>query len=277
MHSHIDMKPLSLAPLAFAALLAVPAALRAQDSTSGKIGGVQHSADAGKKKGGGGSGGDEDQGEGGGGWGWGVARVFLFGVFPSDTGQGYQHYPYAGSGPYVRRDVTDGRWYAVVSATYFADDQSTLRANHFAVEWAGGFIRREIEFSSYREPLATRTDHLQMFRLSFTAVPPLGDVGYLKIGGGVQAVTLGSDAATGPEFEAGVQLFPRRPFGLGATARVAPLTWNGGEVFGVGFVDLAANGSVFVGPVELQAGYRWTRIGISAPFRGPTLGMRVWF
>jgi hypothetical protein len=198
-------------------------------------------------------------------------------VFPSDTGQGYQSYPYARSGPYVRRDVTDGRWFAVVSATYFVDDQSSLRADHFAMEWAGGFIRREIEFSSYWEPLATRTDHLQMFRLSFTAVPPLGDVGYLKIGGGVQVVTVGTDAATGPEFEVGVQLFPRRPFGLGATARAAPMTWSGGPEWGVGFVDLAANGSVFVGPVEIQAGYRWTRIGVGAPFRGPTLGMRVWF
>jgi len=275
MHSHDGMRLLSVAPFALAALLAAPAALRAQDSTSGKIGGVQHSADAGKKKGGGGGGGDEE--ESGGGFGWGVARFFLFGVFPSDTGQGYQSYPYARSGPYVRRWVTDGRTFGTVSASYFADDQSTLRATHFSLEWAGGFIRREIEFSSYWEPLAGRTDHLQMFRLSFTAVPPLGDVGYLKIGAGLQAVTVGSDAATGPEFEAGVQLFPSRPFGLGATARVAPLTWNGGPELGVGFVELAANGSVFVGPFEIQAGYRWTRIGVSAPFRGPTVGMKVWF
>ena len=276
MHLHPGMKTPRLTSLLLATLLAVPAALAAQDSTSGKIGGVQHSADKAKHHGDGG-GGDQGDDESGGGFGWGVARFFLFGVFPSDTGQGYQAYPYARSGPYVRRDVTNGRWFAVVSATYFRDDQSSLRAEHFAVEWAGGFLRREIEFSSYWEPLATRTDHLQMLRLSFTAVPPLGDAGYLKIGGGVQVVTVGTDAAMGPEVELGVQLFPRRPFGLGATARVAPLTWSGGPVLGLGFVDLAANGSVFVGPVELQAGYRWTRIGVNAPFRGPTLGMRVWF
>ena len=269
------MKHLLLTPCALAALLAVPGALRAQDSTSGKIGDVQHSAGAAKRAGGGG-GGDSDD-EGGGGFGWGVARFLFVGVFPSDTGQGYQSFPYAHSGAYVRRLVTDGRTFGVASATYFADGQSTLRAAHFAVEWAGGYIRREIEFSSYWEPLATRTDHLQMFRLSFTVVPPLGDVGYLKIGAGVQAVTVGSDAATGPEVEAGVQLFPRSPFGLGATARVAPLTWNGGPEWGVGFVDLWGHGSVFVGRFELQAGYRWTRIGVGAPFRGPTVGMRVWF
>lgn len=261
-----------LSAIVLAALLA-PAALPAQDSTSGKIGDVQHSADAAKHQGGE----PEEEGDG---WffgGWHTFAHVMFGVWPRDTGQGYQRFPYAAQGPYVRRDVTDGRTFGSVSTSYFADDQSTLRAMHFAVEWAGGFIRREIEFSSYWEPLATRTDHLQMFRMSFTLVPPLGDVGYLKIGAGVQAVTVGTDAATGPEIEAGVQLFPRRPFGLGATARVAPLTWNGGPEWGVGFVDLAANGSVFVGPIELQAGYRWTRIGVGAPFRGPTLGMRVWF
>ena len=268
-----------LAPIALAAfLLAPPRALRAQDSTSGKIGDVQHSADAAKKKGGGGgdSGGDEDSG-GGGGFGVEVARFLLFGVFPADTGQGYQSYPYARNGPYVRRWVTDGRTFGTASATYFIDATSTLRGMHFDIEWAGGWLRREFEFSSYREPLADRTDHLQMFRLGFTVVPPLGDLGYLRIGGGIQAVTLGNDAATGPEFEAGVQLFPRKPLGVTATARVAPLTWNGGEVFGVGFVDLAGNASVFVGPVEIQGGYRWTRIGVGRPFSGPTVGMRVWF
>ena len=266
-----------LAPLLLAAFLALPAALCAQDSTHGKIGDVQHSADAAKHSGGGGGGGDGSDSDDDSGFGWEVTRFFLFGVFPRDTGQGYQSYPYAAGGPYVRRQVTDGRTFGVVSTSYFADDQSSLRALHFSIEWAGGVLRREFEFSSYWEPLADHTDHLQMFRLSFTAMPPLGDVGYLKIGAGVQAVTVGNDAATGPEVEAGVQLFPRRPFGLSATARVAPLTWNGGEVFGVGFVDLSANGSVFFGPVELQAGYRWTRIGVGAPFRGPTLGMRVWF
>jgi hypothetical protein len=260
--------------LALAAFLCAPAALPAQDSTSGKIGDVQRSADNAKKKGGGG---DE---EGGGGWflgSWDAFGHVFFGVFPRDTGQGYESHPYAGGGPFVRRRVTEGRRFGSVSGTYFADDQSTLRAMHFAVEWAGGLFRREVEFSSYWEPLSGHTDHLQMFRISFTAVPPLGDVGFLRIGAGFQLVTTGGDAATGPEIEAGVQLFPRRPYGFGATARVAPLTWSGGPEWGVGFVDLGANGSVFVGALELQLGYRWTRIGVGAPFRGPTLGLRVWF
>ena len=274
MHSDGGMKLLTLAPLALAALLAAQAALGAQDTTSGKIGDVQRSAGAAKKQGG------APEEEEGGGWffgGWHAFMHVTFGVWPRDTGQGYQSHPYAGGGPFVREGVTDGRRFGSVSATYFADDQSTLRADHFSVEWAGGFIRREIEFSAYWEPRPTGTDHLQMFRASFTVVPPLGAIGYWKLGAGVQVVTVGTDAATGPEIEAGVQLFPVRPFGLGATARVAPLTWSGGPEWSVGFVDLSANGSVFVGPFEIQAGYRWTRIGVGAPFRGPTLGMRVWF
>jgi len=274
MHFRSGMTTPRLTSLLLATLLAVPAALAAQDSTSGKIGDVQRSADAAKKKGDGG--GDEDEG-GGSGFGFHFFFHLAFGVFPEDTGQGYQSYPYAAPGPFVRQRVTTSRSFGVASVTYFKDDQSTLRAEHFAVEWAGGLIRREIEFSAYSEPRPTGTDHLQMFRVSATYVPPLGAVGYLRVGGGLQVVTVGGDAATGPELELGVQLFPKRPFGVGATARVAPLTWNGGPEWGVGFVDLGATGSVFLGMFELQAGYRWTRIGVGAPFRGPTVGMRIWF
>ncbi len=272
------MKPLPLVPLAFIALLGAgaPACLVAQDD-KGKIDDVERSADDAKKHG------SDDSGEGG----WFVGLFgdpldamghIFFGVVPADTGQGYQRFPYASRDDgFVRRRVTDGRRFGTVSASYFNDDQSTLRAWHFSAAWAGGMLLRELEFSAYAEPKATETDHLQMFRLAFLAVPPLGDAGYLKLGAGLQLVTVGSDAASGPEFELGAQVFPLRPFGLGATARVAPLTWAGGPEFGVGFVDVQGNASIFVGRFELQAGYRWTRIGVGAPFRGPTLGMRVWF
>jgi hypothetical protein len=85
------------------------------------------------------------------------------------------------------------------------------------------------------------------------------------------------DVALGPEVEFGTRLFPVRPLGFGAVARLAPLQWIGGSSWGLGFADLAGTGSVFVGPFEIEAGYRWTRIGLGKPFRGPTLGMRVWF
>jgi len=279
------MRLVRFAPLALITLLGVaaPRWLAAQgDSTKkGKIDDVERSADNAKKHG------DDGDDEDGGGWFFGgfgnpfyaMAEV-LWGVHPRDVGQGYLRYPYAeGSGEtFVRRAATDGRRFGAVSAVYFTDDESALRAAHFSVEWAGGMLHREIEFSSYAEPTPDGTDRLQMFRLSFTLVPPIGEIGYVKLGGGFQLVTLGTgDAASGPEVELGVQLFPRRPFGVGANARVAPLTWNGGPQWGVGFVDLAGNGSVFVGRVEVLAGYRWTRIGVGSPFHGPTVGMRVWF
>lgn len=274
------MKTSLLAPLALAALLgAAPPALAAQDQPSkGKIDDVERSAENARKKG---DGGQDDEG----GWFLGgnpfhlVAEVF-WGVGRPDSGQGYLSYPYArgSGGTFVLRNVREGRRFGAVSAAYFADDESTLRAGHYSVEWAGGMLHREIAFSSYAEPLADHTDRLQLFRFTLAVVPPLGERGYFKIGMGAQIVTLGTgDAATGPEFEAGFQLFPVRPLGVGATARVAPLTWAGGPEFGLGFVDLVGTGSVFVGRFELQAGYRWTRIGVAAPFRGPTLGMRVWF
>jgi hypothetical protein len=278
-------------PIALAALLSAagPGRLAAQADSSGKgkIDDVERSARDAKRKGSG-------DGEGGGL----VAVIFEDGLYdgaqalaravwsaftyvPRTPGQGYLAYPYAGSPAgetYVRRGVGDGRTFGAVSASYFADDQSTLRAGHFSVEWAGGMLYREIEYSAYVEPRPNETDHLQMLRISFAAMPPLGDIGYAKLGGGLQIVTLGTgDAASGPEFEAGVQLFPRRPFGIGATARVAPMTWSGGPSWGVGFVELVGNASVLIERFELQAGYRWTRIGVGAPFRGPTLGMRVWF
>jgi len=285
---------LHLAPLALSAVLVAPAPLRVQHDTGGKIGDVQRSADHAKKKGSGDSGDGDDSGgrsvaiflDAPGAFLNGVVAVgkgiyLLFTYVPTLPGQGYARYPYAGDGAdgsFVRQGVSVGRTFGAASVSYFADDQSRLRATHVSTEWAGGLLHREIEFSTYAEPTPTGTDHLQMFRLTFAAAPRLGNLGYAKFGGGIQIVTLGfGDIASGPELEAGVQLFPWRPFGVSAAARVGPLTWNGGPQWGVSFADLTAAGSVFVGRFEIQAGYRWTRIGVGRPFRGPTLGMRVWF
>jgi len=119
---------------------------------------------------------------------------------------------------------------------------------------------------------------MHLARIGVAVLPRIGDLGYLKLGVGAQGLYLDNgDGAAGPELEAGVQLFPVRPFGVGANARVAPMTWKDGPLFSFGFVDLQAAGSIFIGRVELQAGYQWTRVGVGAPFRGPQLGMRVWF
>jgi hypothetical protein len=274
--------PLALVPLALVASLGLarPARLLSQ-SDSGKIKDVGHSAGHARKQGGDhGDHGDDD------GWFVGGTRFFVRAVWhtivyvPSDTGQGYLAYPYArfGGPSFVVPDVAWGRSFGTVSATYFRDAGSTLRGGHVAIEWAGGMFDRTIEYSFFREPTATGTDHLSMLHAGVALLPPLGDLGYLKVGLAFQGVfTDQGDVATGPELVLGAQLLPKRPFGVAATARVAPLTWAGGPAFSTGFVDLIGTGSVFLGRFELQAGYRWTRVGVGAPFSGPTLGLKAWF
>jgi hypothetical protein len=272
--------PTLLVPLALVALLGLagPSGLLAQSDSGGKIKDVEHSAANNKNQGSDGA--DDDDG-----WFFGGARFFVRAIWhtmiyvPRDTGQGYLAYPYATFGStFVVPDVAWGRTFGTVSASYFRDDGSTLRGGHFAVEWVGGVMDRTIEYSYFSERTAGGTDHLSMLHAGVAALPRLGDLGYLKVGLAFQGVfTDQGDVATGPELVLGAQLFPRRPFGLGATARVAPLTWAGGPAFSTGFVDLMANGSVFFGRMELQAGYRWTRVGVGSPFGGPTLGLRAWF
>ena len=277
--------PLGLAPLALVALLGLvhPARLLAQDQhpSSGKIGDVERSADNAKKKGSDHA--DDDEG----GFFGGSVRFFLRAMWhaavyvPRDTGQGYIAYPYAGpldGATFVVRDVFRGRTFGNISAAYFKDAGSTLSGVHFAVEWVGGMLDRVIEYSHFTEPTAEGTDRLSMLHVGVAALPPIGDLGYLRIGAAFQSIfTDQGDAAMGPELVLGTQLFPKRPFGVDVTARLAALTWGGGPEHGTGFVDLIAHGSVFLGRTELQAGYRWTRVGVGAPFSGPTLGMRLWF
>lgn len=276
-------------PLALAALLGAvaPARLLSQDdhAAKGKIDDVEHSAENAKHHG-------SDHGDGDGpavGLGVGffdgvgsMARGFwhVFFHVPRDTGQGYLAHPYAGydGSTFVVRGVDRGRTFGAVSASYFRDDGSSLRGGHFAIEWAGGMLDRTVEYSTFSEPLPDGTDHLSMLHIGVAALPPVGDAGYLKVGLAFQGVfTDQGDVASGPELVLGAQLFPRRPFGVAAEARLAPLTWAGGPAFSTGFADLMANGSVFLGHAELLAGYRWTRVGVGAAFEGPTVGLRMWF
>ena len=274
--------------LAFGA--ALPAAARGQDK--GKIDDVEKSAENAENHESGHHGHDHGDDDGGGGFFWLIRLLFHShghgGVAPDGAppapeppGQGYLDYPYAGPADresFVLRNVTEGRTFSALTADYFLDDQSSLRAGRIALEVAYGIGYLSAEYSFYREPRPDGTDYLHLARVGLDGLGPLGDVGYVKVGLGLQGLVLDNGrGAGGPELELGVQSFPGRPFGLGATARLAPLTWEGGPLFGTGFVDLMANGSVFIGRVELQGGYRWTRVGLGEPFRGPTVGMRVWF
>jgi hypothetical protein len=156
---------------------------------------------------------------------------------PRDTGQGYLAYPYAGplDGPsFVVADVDRGRTFGGVSATYFRDAGSTLSGAHFAIEWVGGMLDRTIEYSHFSEPTSDGTDHLSMLHFGVSALPRIGNLGYLRFGLAFQGVfTDQGDAAIGPEPVLGTQIFPKRPFGIAATARLAPLTWVGGPTLGM--------------------------------------------
>jgi hypothetical protein len=291
------MRPTRLAPFALTALLVVAALARplaAQDDSKpkGKIDDVEHSAEKAKDAEHHGDHG-HDRDHGGGLFGGLLRGMFFVAVHreptaadsgapaPEPPGQGYLAYPYAGprdGGSFVLRDVASGRDFGSLSGAWFWDDQSTLRSAQFALEGAYDAAHLSAEYAFYREKRPDGTDYLHLFRLGAAYLPRLGDVGYLEVGLALQGVMLGSGrGAGGPGVELGLQLFPARPLGLNASARFAALTWEGGPVFGTGFADLMANGSVFVGRVELLAGYRWTRVGVGAPFRGPVAGMKVWF
>lgn len=284
------MKPATVVPLALLALLlaAAPRGLAAQDDSKGKIEDVEHSAQNTPRSG-------HHDDDDGGGFFVGVLRLIFHPHHahpaagdsaavpepPEPPGQGYLKYPWAGpfgTERFVLQNVTTGRDFGNVSAAYFMDDQSSLRAGQLTLEGAYDAAHIALEYAFYREPTASGTDYLHLARIGVSGLPRIGDLGYLKLGVGLQGLYLDDgDAAGGPELEAGVQLFPARPFGLDANARAAAMTWKDGPLFSFGFVDLRAGGSLFIGRVELRAGYQWTRVGVGSPFRGPQLGMRVWF
>ena len=278
-----------LAPLGFAALmtLAPSAGLRAQDK--GKIGDVEHSADNATK----GHDDHHDDDDDGGGFFFFLLRGLFHGSHhrdapvdsgvpaPEPPGQGYLAYPYAdrqAPTSFVLRRVTEGRSFANVSGAWFSDDESTLRSLQLAFEAGDGQALLTAEYDFYREPLSDHTDYLHLGHLAMSGIGPIGDIGYFKVGLAVQGVLTDQPrTAGGPGIDVGFQLFPGRPFGLGGSGRFAALTWKGGSLFSTGFADVMGTGSMLIGRAELQAGYRWTRVGVGSPFHGPVVGMRVWF
>ncbi|MEK6767349.1 MAG: hypothetical protein AABY85_00015 [Gemmatimonadota bacterium] len=286
-----------LAVLALAASLLgamLPATLRAQNGERprrGKVDEVERSRDR-DSRGRNGNRGNDDDGDGGG---WFIFRIIghlICGCGDSDshqadppepraptTGQGYLPHPYAdrrARETFVLREVREGRTFGSVSGAYFRDDVSTLRAGHFALDGASGAAYGSLEYDYHREPKANETDYLHLWRAGVGAMPRLGRIGYLRVGVAARGVVLDDgDGAAGPELELGAKIFPLRPWAVSATGRVATLSWDGQSWFG--FSQWAATASVFAGPVEIEGGAHWTRIGSAPAFYGPTLGARIWF
>lgn len=239
---------------------------------SGKIGNVEREAREARHHGG--HDGDHDDDDGG----WGIFTVIhvIFG-YPREPGQGYDAWPYRHRHePFVRDSVRRGRQFFTIAGQYFADDESTLKSGQVSFEGTNGMWTYGVEYTQFVEPLADRTDHLSTGQAMIGVVPSLGHNGFMRIGIAARGLlTDQGDAAGGPELELGAQVFPHRPFGVNALGRVALMSWNEHSSFL--FTDLQLGGSVFLGPVELMAGYRRMQIGGATAFNGPTLGLRLWF
>ena len=196
------------------------------------------------------------------------------------AGQGYDDYPYASSdtaSSFVQQHTDRRRSYGVVTGQYFADAGSTTRAGRFGIEGAFGQVRGELEYAYYAEPLTGGgKDEMQTTRFALGVQPRLGHHAFLYVAVGGRALAVnGGHTAGGPEGELGVQLLPRKPFGVNVTGRLADLTWNGQDYFVM--KELNTTGSVFVNRVELQAGWHWLKVAGSPAFGGPVVGLRVWF
>ena len=208
----------------------------------------------------------------------GIVHVFT----PRGAGRGYRAYPYSwrdsveSDSPFLVRD-TRNRSFGTLSLSVFDDAGSTLSSARFAFAGAAALAYWSFEFSGYREPLQTNTDHLYAFRLGMGVMARPGPRTMLRMGFAARGIVLddGSSAA-GPELELGAQLLPRRPFGVSVLGRVGALDWEGGGDL-MALRELNTTGSIFVGRWEFQAGWHWMKLGSAPAFGGPMLGTRIWF
>ncbi len=197
-----------------------------------------------------------------------------------ESGQGYMDYPYAtsdGTGDtFVRARHGERRGFGTLTLGYFTDVGSTTQGGHVSFEGAVRGLRGELEYRQYAEPVVGGTDHLHTMRAALAVQPRLGTRAYLTAGGGVRAVFVDNGQTTaGPEGSIGLQVFPARPLGANVTGRVAALSWNGQNYFALR--ELNTGASVFLGRVEVQAGWHWMKMGDNPAFGGPMLATRIWF
>ena len=74
----------------------------------------------------------------------------------------------------------------------------------------------------------------------------------------------------------GLSVRPASILGANVTGRIAGMQWQDTrEDFALR--ELNTTGSVFLGSVELQAGWHWMKIGNSPAFGGPVMGVRLHF
>lgn len=229
--------------------------------------------------------GDKD---GDGAWSWGVeiaADAFraLFAA-PEGYGRGYLRYPYARSrhpSPFVLDDVNRGRRFVTVGVQRFGDAESTsLRATTVSVEGATSALHYAFEYSHYSERVLGDRDDLVTARAGLGGTPRVGTLGFARVGVGLRAIFLDNGRGViGPDIELGLHTFPVKPLGVSAVARVGAVNWSasGGSGGWRRVVEVSPAVSVFLGRIELRAGWHELAIGRASPFSGPTLGTRLWF
>lgn len=174
------------------------------------------------------------------------------------------------------RDVEGGRRFGNLSVSLFNDASTSLTATMFAFEGANAALRYTLELGLYREAKTTETDHLTDFRAGLGVALPLGRTGYLPLEVGARAVCLDTGhCAGGADFEIGTRLFPGRPLGLSGALRIGGMSWSGGSSFLLTESNAAA--SLFLGRMEVSAGWHWLKLGSATAFAGPTFTTRLWF
>jgi hypothetical protein len=210
-----------------------------------------------------------------------VWHVATFVARDRGPGQGYLDYPYADHRAlehFVLSDVTAHRSFGTFAASHYIDAGSTLRGTRVAWEGARGIVAFNAEVDAFREPTASDVDHLTLVRVGANGLARLSHATFVRSGLAMRAMVLDDGSvAIGPEFEAGIQVFPLRPLAFDGTFRVAGLSGAGAAWFGTALLEGSAGAGVLLGRVELRVGYRALVIGQATTLAGPTLGARIWF
>ncbi len=195
-------------------------------------------------------------------------------------GTTFLRHPYANAtepgATFIQGNAPGRRGYGNLTAQYFGEETSDVEAGRFALEFGYRLFHGEVGYSQYVEPVPGGRDRLHTWRAAVGVQPRLTERANLVVAVGARGVNLASgDDAYGPEGELGLQLLPFRPIGINLNARGAVLSWTGEDRFGFG--ELNATGSLFLGPLEVQAGWHYMKFENVPAFSGPVAGIRLWF
>ena len=168
------------------------------------------------------------------------------------------------------------RGVGALTLQYFQQEEDQLEAGRFALEYGYGLFHAEAGYSQYVTPTTGGRERLHLFRGAVGVQPSLTRHSKLLAAVGVRGVKLDNGAdAYGPEGELGLEARVLGPLALNVNGRAATLSWDGNDRFP--FREATTTGSLFLGPVELQAGWHWMQLDATPVTQGPVAGLRIWF